>query len=68
MSFRRGKISSAASGFDGFHGLQSTGEFQADADAVFRQRGIILQNFPVRLTGGDCAADVSPTFATGGSF
>jgi len=51
------KFHPAMSGFDGFHGRQFTGEFQAGADVGFLQRGIILQNLLVRLSCGDRADD-----------
>ena len=52
------KFHPPGSGFDGFHGRQFTREFQTGANTGFRQRGIIFQNFLMRLSGGDRADDV----------
>jgi hypothetical protein len=54
----RKKLHSASLGFGGFHRCQFTCKFQARPDIRLGERGIILQNLRVRLSGGDGAHDI----------
>ena len=50
------KLHPAGSGFDGFHGRQLAGEFQAGANIGLGQRGIMR-----RISEWDCPAATAPT-------